>query len=190
MAGALAFACRCGALRGEVEATATTTTRVRCHCRDCRAAYTHLGQADPGMVDILQTAQQAIRLTRGTARLRVFRHSPRGALRWYAGCCGTPLVMTPVKARLVHAGLNVDALAAPDMAGEVVAEAFVPLPSGGTRHRGAVRMVVRMASRILAGTIDGSWRRTPFFGPDGAPIVPPRIATQKERAAALAALAG
>lgn len=191
MAGtALGFACRCGALRGAVtDATPAAATHAICHCRDCRSAYTHLGRPDPGSVGILQTTQDRIRITRGGEHLHVFRHSPRGALRWYAGCCGTPLALTPLKPRLAHAGLNVDRLEAPEAIGKATAEGFVPTASGGTRHRGAARMVLGVLSRMLAKNLDGTWRDTPFFDASGAPVREPRVSSREERAAALAALA-
>lgn len=190
MAGAaLGFSCRCGALSGELaRAAPAEITRVVCHCRDCRSAYTHLGLPDPGPVDLAQATQDAVRIDRGEAQLRAFRHSPRGPLRWYAACCGMPLFLTPTKARAVHVSVNADRLDAPEALGPVVAEAFVPVAPGKTRHKGAPRMVLRVLSRILARNLDGRWRGSPFFGPDGAPISAPHMLTRAERAKALAAL--
>ena len=188
MAGTIArldFACRCGALRGHLaDAAPGDMTRIVCHCRDCRAAYVHLGRDDPEGVDILQTAQDRVRIDAGGENLKVFRHTPRGALRWFAACCGTPLFYTPLKARLVHAGLNADTLSEPEAAPKVTAEAYLPDGKGGTRHRGAARMVARMVPRMLAHNLSGAWRGTPFFE-DGAPVREPRVLTREQRAAAL-----
>ena len=181
------FGCRCGALGGRLsDMDAASATHVVCHCADCRAAYTHLGRDDPKAVGILQTTQDRVRIERGGEHLRVFRHTARGALRWYATCCDTPLFHTPLKPRLVHVGLNTDALDAPEAAGRIEAEAFVPDAKGGTRHRGAGRMVARMATRIAAKNLSGEWRGTPFFDAEGLPVVAPHVLTREERAAALA----
>ena len=139
---------------------------------------------------ILQTAQDRVAITQGGENLRVFRNTPRGPLRWYASCCGTPLFYTPPKARLVHAGLNVDTLDDPDTIGPVVARGFVPDGKGGTRHEGALRMVGRMIPRMLSRNLNGSWRDSPFFAKDGAPVAPPHLLTREERAAALMAVKG
>lgn len=182
----LGFACRCGTLRGEVEDVSPSAyTNIVCHCADCRSAYTHLGLADPEKVGILQTTQDRIRITQGGEKLRVFRLSPKGALRWYATCCDTPLFYTPLKPRLVHVGLNTDRLDTPDAVGPVSAKAFVPAGDGKTRNEGLGRMVGRMVTRMAAKNLSGEWRDTPFFDEEGMPAVPPQVLTREERAAAL-----
>lgn len=187
----LGFACTCGALRGEIrDVSPSAYTHIVCHCRDCRAAYTHLGLADPEKVGILQTAQDRIRITKGGENLRVFRHTPKGALRWYATCCDTPLFYTPLKARLVHVGVNTDRLDAPQAVGKVMAEGFVPKPGGGQIHRGMGRMVGRMVSRMAASNLSGAWRETPFFEDDGSPARDAKILSREERAAALMGIQG
>ncbi len=180
------FACACGKLRGEItDAAPAALTHIECHCHDCRAAYVHLGHADPGSVGILQTTQDRIHIAEGGEHLRVFRHTPKGALRWYAACCNSPLFHTPLKARLVHVGLNTDRLDDPSKAGRVMAQAFLPTRDGKQRHKGITRMAVRMVSRITAKNLNGEWRGTPFFAADGALVVEPRVSTPAERAAAL-----
>jgi hypothetical protein len=185
----LGFACICGQLRGELyDISPAAYTRILCHCADCRSAYTHLGLADPEKVDILQTTQDRVRIQQGGENLRVFRHTPRGALRWYATCCGTPLFHTPLRQRLVHVGMNADRLDQPDDVGRIMAETFIPGPGGKQTHKGMVRMVSRMVSRMAAKNLSGEWRGTPFFGDDGAPAREPKLLTREERAAALMAV--
>lgn len=176
------FACRCGAVTGEVVGvTPAETTHIVCHCRDCRSAYTHLSEADPGKVGILHTRQDRIRILSGRSHLRVFRLTPRGALRWYAACCGVPLLLTPLKPRLTHVGVNVDRLGDPSKAGKILAETFIPMPNSQTRSKGLLRTVTRLLSRMLAANMDGSWRGTPFFADDGTPIMVPDVLTAIER---------
>ncbi|MCK0165970.1 GFA family protein [Jannaschia sp. S6380] len=187
----LGFACTCGTLRGEIaDVSPAAYTHIICHCHDCRAAYTHLGLADPEKVGILQTTQDRVKITQGGEKLRVFRHTPRGALRWYATCCDTPLFFTPLKARLVHVGVNADRLDTPDDAGPVVAEAFIPAPGGKQRHKGTARMVGGMVSRMVAKNLNGDWRDTPFFDDAGTPTVSPQVLTREQRAAALMGVGG
>lgn len=196
---ALGFACECGTLRGEIVDASPSAythvkchsyTHVKCHCSDCRAAYTHFGRDDPGTVDLLQTTQDRVRITHGGEKLRVFRHTPRGALRWYATCCDTPLFLTPLKPRLVHVSVNTDRLDAPGALGPVAAEGFIPAPGGKRRHKGVPRMIAGMVSRMASKNLSGEWRNTPFFDADGAPVVPPQVLSREERAAALMGVQG
>ncbi|SFJ50797.1 DUF6151 family protein [Jannaschia pohangensis] len=187
MAGeTLDFACTCGELRGQItDAGPAAFTHIVCHCKDCRAAYTHLGHADPKKVGILQTTQDRVKITQGGENLRVFRHTPKGALRWYATCCDTPLFYTPLKGRLVHVGMNTDRLTDPAAIGPHVAEAFIPKPGGKQGNKGLGTMLTRMVSRMAAKNISGEWRDTPFFDDTGAPAVAPKVLSREERAAAL-----
>lgn len=131
-----------------------------------------------------------MKITEGGENLRVFRLSPKGALRWYATCCDTPLFFTPLKARLVHVGVNTDRLDDPDAPGKVVAEAFIPKGDGTSTNRGLPRMVGRMVTRMAAKNMNGEWRDTPFFDDHGAPAVSPQVLSREERAAALMGVRG
>ncbi|SDZ52930.1 Uncharacterized conserved protein [Jannaschia faecimaris] len=187
----LGFACKCGKLRGEIrDVSPAACTKIVCHCKDCRSAYTHLGLADPEKVGILQTTQDRITITEGGENLRVFRHTPKGALRWFATCCNTPLFYTPLKARLVHVGVNADRLSNPEAGGKVLAEAFIPKPGGGQAHKGVGRMAARMVGRMVAKNISGEWRDSPLFASDGSPTRDPQILSREERAAALMGVHG
>jgi hypothetical protein len=182
----LGFACRCGRLRGRVRDVApAAASHIICHCADCRSAYTHLGLADPEKVGILQTTQDRIEIDAGGEALCVLRLSKRGALRWYASCCDTPLFYTPLKAWMVHVGLNADRLDEREAAGPVIAEAFLPTKDGKPRHKGAGRMAVRMLTRMASQALSGAWRRSRFFDAEGRPSVPPQVLTREQRAAAL-----
>lgn len=185
----LGFACRCGSLAGTIfDVSPAEVNHVACHCRDCRSAYTFLGMPDPRRVEIVQTCQDKIRIDDGAVHLQVFRHTARGALRWYASCCDTPLFLTPLKARLVHVGVNADRLSDPAHAGKVTAELFIPLADGKTRNRGMLRAISRLISRIAARNLNGEWRKSPFFDEDGRPVRTPRILPPEERLGALADL--
>jgi len=182
----LEFTCRCGELQGQIkDAGPAAFTHIVCHCNDCRAAYTHLGHDDPKSVGILQTTQDRVVFTKGGEHLRVFRHSPKGALRWFATCCDTPLFFTPLKGRLVHVGLNTDCLTDADAIGPHVAEAFIPKQNGKQGMKGMGTMLTRMVTRMAAKNISGEWRDTPFFDDNGAPSVSPKVLSREERAAAL-----
>jgi len=41
--------------------------------------------------------------------------------------------------------------------------------------------VLRFAASLLRARLDGSYKRTPFFTPDGIPVVEPRVLATVER---------
>ena len=185
----LGFRCACGTLRGTVvDAGPAAYSHVQCHCRDCRSAYTYLGHEDPGKVALLQTSQDRIRLIAGSDKLEAFRHTSRGALRWYASCCDVPLSLTPLHPRLVHVGLNVDRLDDPSSIGPVRGEAFIRTRDGKVRHKNLFHIATRLASRVIGRNMSGDWRDTPFFDAAGNPVRDPKVLTPQERSAAQRAI--
>jgi hypothetical protein len=174
------FACACGRLSGRV-AAGGSETHALCHCRDCRAAVTVHGRPDPGAADILQTSPDRVRIERGGDLLAALRLRARGGgIRWYASCCGAPLFFTPPLPRAAMVGIAADRLEGSPLP-PVAAEAFLPAPGGGTRHRGGLRFAGEVLSRMLAANLSGRWRETPFFDREGKPAVPPRRLTEAER---------
>lgn len=185
----LGFRCACGTLRGSiVDAGPAAYSHVLCHCQDCRSAYTYLGHHDPGPVDLLQTSQDRIRVTEGHDRLQAFRHTPRGALRWYASCCDMPLFLTPLRPRLVHVGMNVDRLDDQASIGPVRGEGFIRTRDGKVRHKNMFHIATRLAARVIGRNMSGEWKKTPFFDEAGTPIRDPKVLTPQERSKALSAL--
>ncbi|MGR3758952.1 DUF6151 family protein [Roseobacteraceae bacterium NS-SX3] len=187
MAEGLEFSCNCGALRGHVTAQGVKTgTRIACYCADCRANELYHGQPDPapGPVDLFQLAPDAIKITRGAEHLKAIRLGPRGPLRWYAACCGTPFANTLDKRFLPFAGMRADLFADKDKLGKLRAQAFVPQPGKPPRTKGAGRMAMGILARMLGALASGRWKETPFFDPaTGKPAAAPRMLSKEERRA-------
>jgi len=104
------LACRCGDMAGSAaDITPTSGNRIVCCCTDCQAFAAWLGP-DAGALDafggtdIYQAPASSIAIDRGQDRLRSMRLSEKGLIRWYAGCCNTPIGNT-VNARLPFVGL-------------------------------------------------------------------------------------
>jgi hypothetical protein len=94
---------------GVVSQTARTT-RATCYCRDCQAYAHALGNPESvldhiGGTDIVATLQQHVTLTRGAESLACLSLSERGILRWYAGCCNTPIANTARSPKMSYVGL-------------------------------------------------------------------------------------
>jgi hypothetical protein len=193
----LTFRCRCGALQGVVrDASPAGGHRAICYCDDCQTAAHALGAGaslDPhGGSDIFQVPPRNVSLTQGAEHLRCLRLSPKGLLRWYAGCCDTPLANCLDTPRSPFVGVQ--------------AGAFV-LPAGATRDDalGPVRMRVMgafavggcppgvapkfrlaeagpVARLLLRSVLRGMHRPSPFFDPSsGAMRATPRVLTRDAR---------
>lgn len=179
----LEFSCDCGQLRGHLDPV--HGNRAQCFCADCRAAELFFGRPDPapGPVDLFQTMPDWLTLTHGADRLALLRLGPRGLLRWYAGCCDTPMFNTLAKPTLPFVAVHLGRLADPARAGRVGTRSFVPQPGGSRRHEGGLRLLGGVFVPMLVARLSGRWRRTPFFDASGAPVAEARIPDRKTRAA-------
>lgn len=183
--GDLKFSCNCGALAGHISAEGQKSgLRLLCHCADCRAGELYHQQPDPvDGVDLFQLAPHQITITQGAEHLRLLRLGPKGLFRWYAGCCNTPVANTLAKPKLSFAGMRSDLFDDKSALGKVQAEAHIPQAGKPPRHKGMIRMVYGLFSRMITARLSGLWRQTPFFDADsGAPVAEPKVLSKEERA--------
>lgn len=178
--------CRCGATRWSIAGDAPGT-HVECYCADCQTFARHLGaDADyldaAGGTEVFQTLPHHVRFTQGAANLRLLRLSPKGLLRWYAGCCGTPIANTMSSPSFPFVGM----ILRPGQSGfgPVVTHANTKAARQPVRTSGMARAVFGVLRRAVLSRLSGRHRANPFFGPDGLPAVTPAVLTQEERAAA------
>lgn len=177
--------CRCGATRWVISGDAPGT-HVECYCADCQTFLNHLKAEDyldaAGGTELFQTMPDAIRFTKGADNLRLLRLSPKGLMRWYAGCCDTPVANTMATPALPFVG----AILRPGQAGfgPVVTHANVGSARRPVRQSGILRAVVGVLTRAAAAKLFRGGRANPFFAPDGSPTVAPSVLTLAERNAA------
>lgn len=190
--------CMCGHVRGVArEVSPSSGFRFLCYCKDCQAFVRFLGRTDvldaAGGTDIFQMPPGRVKLTVGLEALRSLSFS-RNVLRWYAGCCRTPIANTaagpgfPVVA-IIHCFMDYDAdgrsrdgmLGRPhcriyeSSAAGPLSPAAPPPPSLGVSAYRALK-IAGWWGRGLA-------RPHPFFdGRTGAPCSMPRVLTPSERA--------
>ena len=94
---AIPLKCQCGAITGEVRnVTPKYGSRLVCHCSSCQAFANHIGAGEPtldaqGGSDIYQTNPAQITFDTGAEHLKCLRLTPKGTIRWYTGCCQTPI---------------------------------------------------------------------------------------------------
>jgi hypothetical protein len=144
-------------LKGFVEIPQNANRGV-CYCKDCQAFAHFLGKDgetldERGGTDVTQVLPKNIAFTQGTEILACIRLTEKGLLRWYAGCCNTPVVNTQ-------------------------GARGSPKP----RQAGAGGFALRFIASALKARFNGSYKATPFFHDDGTPIVAPRILTGAELA--------
>lgn len=193
--------CRCGKLRGAVlDATPATGHRAVCYCDDCQTAAHALGAAESldarGGTEVFQVTPSQVRLTDGAEHLRCLRLGPKGLMRWYAGCCDTPLANTLATPRSPFAGINALAM---DLPGGARDEALGPVrmrvmgafavggPPPGVPGKIRFTEAGPVTGLILRSVLRGMHRPSPFFDArTGAPVVTPRVLTRDERNAARA----
>lgn len=178
--------CACGRLKGRLTAGAKFMRAV-CYCRDCQAYAESLGE--PGKVldafggtDVVASLQPHVRFTDGLERLACLSLTERGLLRWYAACCGTPIANTPRDPKVSYVGIihtalghdarRLDSTFGPPRLSTNVGTARGAVASSGIR---TLTATVRIIASVVRARIDGSWRRSPFFGNDLRPVVNPRV---------------
>ena len=193
MATDLPLRCSCGQLEGVARAIAPERgNRVLCYCDDCQVFQHFLGRADDvldahGGTDIFQVLPADLTIDRGLDQLACVRLTPRGALRWYADCCKTPLANTFTSGGLPFAGLFRVALAdAP--AGPSVEQALGPTNervfkrfargdvSGIEAYAGgSTAMLFRLGGKLIWAKLRRSKTSLPFFeGGVGAAVSEPQ----------------
>ena len=167
---------------GDVEFTLSNAkgTRCVCYCADCRAFLTHLGRQEiadqAGGTDLFQTTPDRLELFKGADKLACLRLSEKGPLRWYTTCCNTPVCNTGAIRALPLATLLVRSFDDQSAAGPVIAhvnlKGAISHVEGATGNLG--KFVRRFLGSALIAFVSGRYRKTPFFGKDGKPVVKPK----------------
>ncbi len=196
----LTVRCTCGALQGVAHAvSARAGNHVVCHCDDCQTFAHFLHRAADvldahGGTEIFQMSQANLEIAAGADRLACMRLTPRGMLRWYAGCCNTPIANTLATNKVPFVGMVHLCIQTPpgdgslDAAlGPIQLRAFRKFAQGDTAGIPADRVplplvALRFAGLMLKWKLRGDSRRSLFFDPSGQPVVPPRVLSAAERA--------
>ncbi len=186
-------------MSGEVaDVSARTGTRLTCMCDDCQAYAHWLGHPertlDPyGGTEVFQVTPRQITLTDGTDNLACVRLTPKGLLRWHARCCRTPIANTLASPRVAFTGivhtfmpLDGDDVRRTEVLGPIRARVqgrFAPVALPADAHRRAPLSIIgRSLKHLLAGTVRGAHRPSPFFDAQtGEPVVAPIVLAPEQR---------
>jgi hypothetical protein len=187
--------CRCGTIKGAVSDT-KSSNRVVCYCRDCQAFARFLGQQREtldaqGGSEVIQTLPKNVSFTQGADALACMRLSEKGMVRWYAGCCKTPIGNTLENYKISFIGLLHNCLESP---GNPLQNSFGAIrtyanPQGAIgepkpKAGGMGATLWWFAKTTLKARFNGDYELTPFFR-DGRPIANPHVLSSAERASAM-----
>jgi hypothetical protein len=191
----LALRCRCGQVRGElVDGDPSRACHVVCYCDDCRAFNRWLGGDglldEAGGSEIVQTTPANVRITSGAEHLAAMRLTDRGMVRWYAGCCRTPIGNLMPWRRPPFVGLSAhfvdvsplerDTALGPLLGQVQTAFATGPVPS---RPGTSLFRTIRRSAWLVGRSIwTGAATPSPFRTPDGADgVAAARVLSTGER---------
>ncbi len=182
----LILRCRCERLELTVrEVSPDRACHVSCGCQGCRQAAQRMRPellGAHGETQRFQVSPACVEITRGREHLACLQQTPRGALRWYAACCDTPIALTLRSARIpfiafdVMNGVDTEALlrAIGPMRARVNTKTSDRERAREIRADGrALREMLRhFAPLVWRWWRRGDHRRSPFFDHEtGAPAV-------------------
>jgi hypothetical protein len=187
--------CRCGTIKGWVS-DAQSANHVVCYCRDCQAFARFLGRESEtldvqGGSEIVQILPMNVTFTQGAEALACMRLTDKGMVRWYAGCCKTPIGNTLENYKISFIGLLHNCLETPerplqDSFGAIRTYAYPQGAIGDPKPKatGMGATLWWLAKTIPMARVNGDYQRTPFFR-DGKPIAIPRVLSSAERETAM-----
>lgn len=190
----LPLRCRCGTVRGVARDTApSTTNHCFCYCDDCQAFVHFLGRADDifdahGGTEITQMSQANVGFTAGMDKIAAMRLTPKGLIRWYASCCGTPIGNTLGTSAMPFIGVIQAFIDAPSAAlGPIRGRGWAKSAKGGRDSVPKdglpdVVMLARVLGKLLKWRLRGDHKRSALFeAATGRPFVEPRVLAEGER---------
>jgi hypothetical protein len=194
--------CRCGTLKGLV-ADPHGANRAICYCKDCQAFAHFLGRPAEildarGGSDVIQVLPRNLTFSQGVEALACMRLTPKGLLRWYAGCCHTPIGNTLATPKvsfigLLHTCLETDRPSLDDAFGPVRAWVNTKSARGEPKPKtaGTAKVGAWFFGTVLRARFNGDYKRTPLFRADSdtwIPIVTPRVLSEEEHEKVMSAV--
>lgn len=183
--------CQCGAVEARVDLQ-QVYTRVICYCADCQLFARFLGPQHEvlnpqGGTDIIALLPAAVEFTSGRDQLVCLSLSERGILRWYTGCCDTPIGNTPRSSKIAYLGLIALCLPGLETAyGPAKIALHTESASGEVKATPVASFlgVFRIMSGLLAARLGAKSKSNPFFSSDSnQPLAKPRVLSLTEREA-------
>lgn len=174
-----------------------TGNRIVCYCDDCQAFVHFLGRSDVldahGGTDIFQMTPAQLRITAGMESVECLRLTEKGLVRWFSGCCQTPMANTVASPRVPFVGVvhcfmdhAADGRPRDDVLGPPrgwIQGRFAPGGLPPHAHpRAPLGLIVRAARLLARAWVTGKSRPSPLFDPKtGKPVARPRVLAPAER---------
>lgn len=181
--------CRCGKAQGCLEVAPRVSMHVVCYCNDCRAFMHALGRADvldqSGGSELFVTTPSRLTLTSGFEALCCLRLSAKGMLRWYWGCCNTPLANTMPSSGVpfvsIHkAFIHLDDAQALGPTKHLQARYATGSPPPHAEASQSLATIMKIVALLIIGRLQGAHRPNALFA-NGTPTITPRVLSVSER---------
>lgn len=192
--------CQCGTLKGLVD-NPRSANRGICYCRDCQAFAHFLGRVDDvlderGGTSVIQILPKNLKFTQGIETLACMRLTEKGLLRWYAGCCNTPVGNTLATPKVSFIGLVHNCL---DNRGQPLDDSFGPVRAWVNTNGAKGEPKPKVAgmgstmwwfvTMVLRARLNGDYKHNPLFRADtGMSVVTPRVLSSGEHAGVMSAV--
>jgi hypothetical protein len=194
----LSLSCTCGKLKGLAESiSGPVGNRIVCMCDDCQAFAHYLNRSKDildinGGTDIFQVAPCRIKITSGIEILKCIRLSDKGMIRWFAGCCRTPVGNTMASHKvpfvgMIHLFMNSsgDMNRYEKVVGPVLAKSMGKFGIGqlpkDSHQKAPLKLIFRMIKFLFSAWLKRQHQPSPFFDVNGKPTAEPYVLTRKER---------
>ena len=196
----LPLSCTCGIVRGEAaQISPKRVLRLKCMCDDCQT-YAHFLGREKEILDewsgseICQMMPAQVSITAGEDSLRCLRQSPKGLLRWYAGCCHTPIANQVANPKMPFIGIyrlfmeSKDESQLTEMIGALAGRTqgrFSPQkdenPPANFHARASLPILWKSSGLLLRGFLKKTNARSPFRNENGQLLQEPTVMTLDER---------
>jgi len=170
--------------------------RFVCMCNDCQAFPQFLGNTEEvldenGGTEVFPVYPANIKITKGMENLKCVRLSDDGLMRWYAGCCKTPIANTMSSpklpfASLIHTFLDLSSFSTTrdEVLGPVYARVNAKYGHGklpvDAHRNSSLKLGLTAMKYLFIGFVKKLNRPSPFFTPDGKPRVEPLVLTDEQ----------
>ncbi len=187
--------CDCGKVQGVAKnITPSNGNRVVCFCDSCQDFANHLANPEAtldefGGTEIFQTSQSQVVIEQGAEHLRALKLQPKGLVRWYTGCCRTPIANTMNSKMpfvgVIHRFMDNAEQRETDLGpvrAYVQAQHALKTPTyPGCSDKFPLGITFRIIGKMLSWKIRGMHKPSAFFADDGRAIVKPEVLEQSQK---------